>query len=377
MSALPGVNVVGHAQSEKGLGEVVRAMVRALAAARVPHGVSDYTDYLSENRDRTLVALLGDNAHPVNVIVVTALGLPPFVRARGPAFFRGKYNIGYWLWELPELPRPYHAAFAYLDEVWVASDYGREAIARASPVPVVKIPPPLPAEGLPVAKVGRAHFGLADGQRVFLFMFDAQSIVERKNPSALIAAFKRAFPKEGDARLVLKIGHAGRSLLARLRAEAADERVVVIDRVLDREEVNALIAMSDCYVSLHRSEGFGLTMAEAMALGRPVIATAYSANLDFMTSANSLLVRHRLVQLEKDHPPYPRGSAWADPDVEHAAELMRLVYAEPERARRLGERARADVMEYLSPRSVGARIAERLSLIDRELAARASVAEIR
>jgi glycosyltransferase involved in cell wall biosynthesis len=143
--------------------------------------------------------------------------------------------------------------------------------------------------------------------------------------------------------------------------------------VFDREEVLSLIELSDCYVSLHRSEGFGLTLAEAMALGKPVIATAHSANTDFMNVGNSLLVRYQLVRLERDLPPYPRGSVWADPDVEHAAELMRTVYQDPDRARRLGERGRDEVMAYLSPQAAGARMAERLALIGIDLEAPGSI----
>jgi len=370
---LPGVNVAGHALSEKGMGEVVRAMVRGLTAARIPHCVVDHTDGGSANRDRTLIGLLRENPYPVNLIHVNAEGLPGFVQLRGPGFFRGKYNIGYWLWELPDLPEAFHGSFSYLDEVWVSSDYGLEAVSRVSPIPVVKVPPPLPAEGLRTKGVGREYFGLQDHHRVFLFIFDAHSIVERKNPGAAIQAFKRAFPDDPDARLVLKLIHATRPLLERLLDEAADPRVLVIDRVFDREEVNSLIALSDCYVSLHRSEGFGLTLAEAMALGKPVIATAHSANLDFMNVNNSLLVRYEIVRLEQDFPPYPRGSAWADPDVNHAAELMRAVYEDPDRARQLGKRAREDVMAYLSPEAVGARIAERLAMIGRDLEAPGSI----
>jgi glycosyltransferase involved in cell wall biosynthesis len=245
-----------------------------------------------------------------------------------------------------------------------------------SPIPVVKVPPPLPAEGLKTWDVGREHFGLKDDQKVFLFMFDVQSIVERKNPAGVIDAFKRAFPRERDARLVLKLTHGSPAVIKGLHDHASDPRVIVIDRVFDREEVNSLLASSDCYVSLHRSEGFGLTMAEAMALGKPVIATAYSANLDFMNVGNSMLVRCRIVRLERDHPPYSRGSTWADPDVDHAAELMRAVYDDPARAREMGQRAREEVMAYLSPAAAGARISERLALIGRDLEARGSIFKV-
>jgi len=370
---LPGVNVTGHARSEKGMGEVLRSMVRGLEAAAIPHAVVDLEDQGSANRDRTLVGLQRENPYPVNLIHLNADGLPGVVQVLGAPFFRGRHNIGYWLWEQPEFPEKYHPGFAYLDEVWVASDYCLEALARVSPIPVVKVPPPLPEEGLRTRGVGRGYFGLDERQRVFLFMFDAHSIVERKNPRGLIRAFKRAFPDDPDARLVLKVVHAPRALLDGLADEAGDPRVVIIDRLLERDEVNSLLELSDCYVSLHRSEGFGLTLAEAMALGKPVIATGYSANLDFMNVGNSLLVRHQVVTLDRDHAPYPRGSTWAEPDLEHAAELMRAVAADPERARLLGQRARADVMAYLSPAAAGARIAGRLALVGRDPEAPGSV----
>ena len=201
---------------------------------------------------------------------------------------------------------------------------------------------------------------------MFLLMCDAQSILERKNPSGVIQAFKRAFRKEPDVRLVLKLVHGNSRIQQALQDEARDHRVLVLDRVFAREEINSLIEVSDCYVSLHRAEGFGLTLAEAMALGKPTIATAFSANLDFMNARNSLLVRYEMVRLKQDFPPYPRGSLWAEPDIDHAAELMRAVYEDPDRARQLGQRARGDILAYLSPEVVGARIRERLAMVGRD-----------
>lgn len=369
----PGVNVAGNGMSEKGVGEAVRAMVRSLTAARIPYCVIDQPDSGSANRDRTLVDVLQENPYPVNLIHFNAVALPWFVHVRGPKFFRGKYNIGYWLWELPELPEAFHGSFAYLDEVWVSSNYCLESVSRVSPVPVVKMPLALPVESMRTKGVGRDYFGLQERDCVFLFMFDAHSVVERKNPSGVIQAFKRAFPTDPDVRLVLKLAHGTRRIQQALQDEAGDSRIVVIDRVFDREEINSLIEVSDCYVSLHRSEGFGLTLAEAMALGKPVIATGYSANLDFMNASNSLLVQYEMVRLARDFPPYPRGSPWADPDIDHAAELMQAVYENPHRARQIGQRARRDIWAYLSPDVVGARIRERLAMIGRDLEAPGSI----
>ncbi|MGH7263835.1 MAG: glycosyltransferase, partial [Candidatus Rokuibacteriota bacterium] len=365
----PGVNLIGYAMSEKGLGEALRATARALDTTGLPYCVVDFPDAGSANADRSLVGVLADNPYPVNVIHLTPDQLPYLIRVRGSAFLRGKYNVGYWMWELPELPPALHGSFAYLDEVWVGSAWCLETIARVSPVPVVKIPLALPLDGVTGASGGRGAFGLPEGAFLVLFMFDAHSTLARKNPTGVIQAFRRAFKDAEDVGLVLKLGRGTPRIRRTLQDEAGEARVIVIDRVLERTEVNALIEASDCYVSLHRSEGFGLTMAEAMALGKPVIATGYSANTDFMTPANSLLVRYDLVALREDHPPYPRGGTWAEPDLDHAAELLRWVYENREAARRLGERAARDIRAYLAAPAVGRLIARRLEVIGRRMEA--------
>jgi glycosyltransferase involved in cell wall biosynthesis len=359
----PGVNIVGHAMSEKGVGEALRASVRSLNAATVPHVVIDFPDHGSANTDQTLHGFLDHNPYPVNLIHVNADILPSFLNAFGLSFLRGKYNIGFWVWELPEFPSIFHDNFAHLDEVWVPSGFCHDAVANASPVPVVKIPYSLPAGRLQTKGVGREYFGLPKDSCIFLFMFDVYSVLARKNPSGLIRAFKQAFGAGEDVRLVLKVVHADPAIRAAIADEAQDERILIIDQVLERAEVNSLIEVCDCYVSLHRSEGFGMTISESMALGKPVIATGYSGNTDFMTPCNSFPVGYDLVELDQDYGPYPRGSMWADPDVEHASHLMRLVYDDPKHARQVGERAARDIWQYLSPDAVGARIARRLELV--------------
>ncbi len=362
-TTVPGVNVIGHAMSEKGVGEALRATVRAIAAAAVPHAVVDVTDPGSRNRDRSVLGVLDHNPYPVNILHVTAEGLPILVNMRGADFLRDRYNIGFWMWELPELPPVFHGSFAYLDEVWVPSSYCLEAITRVSPIPVVRIPLALPPERLTTLPLGRAHFGLPDDAVIFLFMFDVQSIVQRKNPFGLIEAFRRAFPGTESVRLVIKAAHGSERLRQALRDAGGDTRLVVMDQILDRPELNSLIDASDCYASLHRSEGFGVTLAEAMALGKPVIATDYSANLDFMHAGNGLLVRYELVPLDQDYGPYPKGSLWADPDVDHASQLMRFVYEHRDRAAEIGQQARRDIWSLLSPDAVGGRIAQRLRIV--------------
>jgi glycosyltransferase involved in cell wall biosynthesis len=358
-----GLNVAGYAMSEKGVGEALRATVRALTAAGIGYGVLDVPDPTSENVDRQLIGLLRHNPYGVNLIHLNADALPHFIRQAGSRFLRNRYNIGFWMWEVPEFPAAFHGAFIYLDEVWVPSSIALEAISRVSPIPVLKVPLALPAGGLPTLDVGRDHFGLPKDATVFLFMFDIHSIPERKNPLGLIAAFRRAFGGDERVRLVVKTSHGGRQTTEALVRAAGDPRVIVMDRILDRREINTLMALSDCYVSLHRSEGFGITMAEAMALGKPVIGTGHSANLDFMRPGNSLLVDCRLVRLERDHGPYLRGSTWAEPDLDHAAELMRLVYDDPDRVGAIAREGQRDVTHYLAPERIGREIAARLAAI--------------
>jgi glycosyltransferase involved in cell wall biosynthesis len=213
--------------------------------------------------------------------------------------------------------------------------------------------------------VGRDHFGLPSDAFIFLFMFDFLSVFERKNPLAVVEAYKEAFGEDNKAMLVLKCSNAKAdpTNAAKLREAAKGTSIRLIDGYLSRMEVASLVSVCDTYVSLHRSEGFGLTMAEAMRAGKPVIATAYSANVDFMNAGNSFSVGYRLVEIEKDFGPYRRGSAWAEPNVKQAAELMRWVFEHREVAALVGSRAREDMTAHLSPAAVGKVMKDRLQII--------------
>ena len=241
-----------------------------------------------------------------------------------------------------------------------------ESISRSTSIPVVRVPHCLP-EQLPTLDLDRVHFGLPRDAFVFLFVFDFHSYMERKNPAAVIDAFNHAFRKNEDAVLVLKCSRPefNPTGLGALEEHAKGLPFQVIDQVLSREEINTLIRLSDCYVSLHRSEGFGLTIAEAMTLEKPVVATAYSGNMDFMTTGNSFPVNYRLVELDRDHGPYRKGNVWAEPDMEHAAELMRFVYENRDRANEIARKARQDILRQLSPQAVGELVKQRLVAVSR------------
>lgn len=275
-----------------------------------------------------------------------------------------KYNISLWFWELPKFPPEWEFAFEFFDEIWAASKYTAESIATVSPVPVVTIPLCLE---LPNVSLTRDDLNLPKDQFIFLFIFDFGSSFQRKNPFAAIQAFKQAFGHiDRDVTLVIKFANAHhypqhREELNNLVADLPN--VILIEGHIPKAEVYGLIANCDCYVSLHRAEGFGLTMAEAMYYGKPVIATAYSSNLDFMNVGNSFLVSYDLIETTEDYGAYPKGSIWADADVDHAAYLMRYVYDNYQESKQVGEKAARDIKTSLSPQTVGKKIKNRLEYI--------------
>jgi glycosyltransferase involved in cell wall biosynthesis len=357
-----GVNVAGYAQSEKGVGEAMRSELRNLEAAGIPYVVNNFVDHFSGNSDIS-VDTTRQNPYPVNLVHVNADQVEHFAATNGVAYFQDRYNIGHWVWELSRFPDAWQRSFDYFDEIWVPTAFSQDAVARNAPVPVVRIPYSLNPRA--PTTLTRGHFGWPTDRYVFLFIFDFSSYLDRKNPLGLLRAFQAAFAPDDEVLLVLKCVHPE---IAPAAWEAFCEavrvpNVMIMSEVLPRDEIDALVQLADCYVSLHRSEGFGLTIGEAMSHGKPVIATGYSGNMDFMTVANSLAVRHRLIELDRDHGPYKRGMVWADPDLEHAAELMRWAYANRERARAIGERARADIRAQFAPETVGAQVRARLQHI--------------
>jgi glycosyltransferase involved in cell wall biosynthesis/SAM-dependent methyltransferase len=359
-----GVNVAGYLGSVLGVGEAARQVIAALQAGGTPVAVHNLIPARSR-QDGALAPADGSGGrrHPINLICVNADALPAFADEAGTEFFKARYSIGLWWWEVSQFPERWLAAFNHVDEVWAGSRFVADALAQVSPVPVVHITQPVVVGQPP--PIDRATLGLPEGC-VFLFSFDYESVFERKNPLAVIEAFTAAFEPGSGAALVIKSINHEHDAASHERLRIAASRhpdVQLIDRYVSREERDALTAACDCYVSLHRSEGFGFTVAEAMALGRPVIATAYSGTMDFTTPENAYLVDYELVAIGPDAPPYPAHGEWARPDVDHAARLMRDVFDHPEQARARGARAQADIRERHSLEAAGKLMRDRLARV--------------
>ena len=360
-----GFNVAGFAQSIYGIGESTRAIWRAAQATGLPCVLLNIPSRVHLNADVSFRDFAQNNPYRINLMTFSFDYSRRFYRDMGPRFFDGRYNIGFWFWEQEQFPVRWHSAFDYYDEIWVPTEFVRKSIAAVSPVPVHKITHPLYLDEAE-AVADRARFGLPGNACVFLFTFDFFSTVQRKNPAAVVAAFRRAFGPQDSAVLVLKSINAGQNPAEResLGEKSEGANIVFIDSHLTRPEMNALFASADCYVSLHRSEGVGLGMAQAMYLGKPVIATNYSGNLEFMTPDNSLLVDYTMTELDEDAGSYERGSRWAEPNIEQAADFMHWVYQNRAEANTLGARAAADVRRILDPAKATAEIMQRVRELD-------------
>lgn len=337
----PGVNLLGYLTAELGLGEMGRIVHDALRAGGVPVACAVEEATVSNRTGLPAPASTGEPRFPVSLVCVNA-DQTATVLAAHPAVATDRYRIGLWAWELEEFPEWQHSAFGLLDEVWTVSRFCADAFARHSPIPVRVLPVPVRDPG-PVRLRERCP-----GEPVtFLFTFDYNSVGERKNPWGLVEAFRRAFSGRDDARLVLKAINAGKHPCdaERLRVLVADEpRVSLLERYLSVEELEALYAGADCYVSLHRSEGFGLTVAEAMARGLPVVATDYSGTAEFLDAATGWPVPYTMVPVPPGCPPYQPGALWAEPDLDAAAAALRQVADDPVEARRRGAAAREHVL---------------------------------
>ncbi len=360
-----GVTLVGYSQSEMGVGESVRLAFAALEACGVPVQVTTLsTNGAYPDKDRK-VKSTNSRRYKYSIVHVNADEFPRVVRESIGGDHAATDRIAYWAWELERFPEQFSYSFQFCREIWTPSEFCRKAIAENCPLPVIRIPHPIQ---VPIRDAdGPAEFGVDPDRFTFLTMFDMLSVYERKNPLATVKAFARALGRMERAELIVKVNsaHHNRPAMEELQAAAAGLPIRFIERTLTRPAVNSLIAASDCFVSLHRSEGFGLALAEAMFLGKPVIATGYSGNVDFMNSTNSFVVAYDMVPVSTGCEPYPAGERWADPSIDDAARLMVEVRRNSARRVAVGKSAQDYIKRTLSVEAVGAMMKKRLEVLER------------
>jgi glycosyltransferase involved in cell wall biosynthesis len=372
-----GVNVIGDFAATTGLMEAGRRLVHSLLDAGVPVSLEPHASGASRSSSRMtpeIAVLPQGRTHPIDLLLlnVNEMAAVPEAWLREPS--PPHYVIGAWFWELSGLPDEIAEQAVRVDEIWVASAFVRDTFRGIARKPVTVIPPTI---DVPVSEgFDATHFGIRPDAVVYFFNFDALSTAARKNPWGVIDAYCSAFTAEERARdvqLVMKVHNLerARALAVPLSRAVARADGLLMNVELRRGEMNGLLDRADVYVSLHRSEGFGLGLAEAMSLGTPVIATAYSGNLDFTTPENSCLVGYSMRRVTtEDHVHYPEaernyrsGLVWADPDVELAAKWMRLLYERPELREEIGARGAETIRAQYSSANQVAAITTRLDEI--------------
>ncbi|MBV9783878.1 MAG: glycosyltransferase [Acidisphaera sp.] len=360
------VTVVGHPFSTVGMGEQARAGFRALQAAAVPASVHDVFRYTRRGDPdlRDLVLLHEESVVPAGGVRVFHINgdevgsvLEAFAQSSD---FAAGYNIIVPAWELPRYPDIWKPQLQRFDEVWAISHFVRSSIAAA---------------GLAVHHVGqsveadfgnhlpRRFFDIRESAFALLSQCDTASYISRKNPFAVIELFTR-FRKLrpfDDVQLVLKL-RAGDCDLQEDFIRPADlpRGTALLRENYSSYAARSLIECCDCLLSLHRSEGFGRGMGEAMISGRLALATGWSGNCDYMTEENSLLVRYTLIDVKEGEYPHAAGQQWAEPDIDHALHLLLKALDDPSWARQIRRRGRLDASRTISNRSVGLRMLARL-----------------
>ena len=378
---VPGVNAIGDFGGGTGLIEATRRLVQTAASAGIDVEVTDFDLPVPKSSVRKLRAvdeLPRGRRHDIELwcVNVNEFRHVDDSTLRPPGDPR-RYVIGVWAWEAPSLPGWARTEVDRVDEIWVPSRFVRHSFRTATSKPITVWRHVVDASLPPDWQ--RSDFGLPDESVLFFFSFDANSSDGRKNPWGVVRAFERAFTEEErrrPARLVLKTQNLETHPPLRAALQESLERVngILIDDELPRDQMNALLGSIDVYASLHRAEGFGLGIAEAMFLGKPVIVTAYSGNMDYTTRTNSCLVGYHLRPIEEsdlDMSPhgkvvYEPGLMWAEPNTGQAARWMRYLYDHPEERTRIGAAGAATVRNQFNPGAVANVVATRLVQIRRD-----------
>ena len=367
------LTLIGHPFAPIGMGEQLRSQIAACDAVGLHHRVLDIFRH-SARTDDAHVALLGarerrDLPGGIRVFHVNGDEVDDVIAAadaRGR--FDGGYNVVVPAWELPRYPAVWADKLRRFDEVWALSRHVADSLATA------EIDSHLVGQSIepePGPLLPRRHFGIRESAFVLLHFLDLSSYATRKNPEAAIKLFAdlRAAHPFVDLQLVLKVKDAAAAAEGwRPPALADDPQVLTLTEPLDGLGVRSLIAACDCFVSLHRAEGFGRGLGEAMALGRLAMGTGWSGNLDFMTASNSLLVDSRLVPLAAGDYPHADGQSWAEPDVADAARLLSPILLDPTCGAATAERGRADVLRSHGHRAVGLRVLDQLERVATRMA---------
>jgi glycosyltransferase involved in cell wall biosynthesis len=352
------IAVIGYITAETGLGESVRGIIRSMDMANYATHLYDISGHYARSMDKEFSSRICDGSGPIPkyktcLLHVNADQVPHILREMPGSLLKlAEYRIGYWYWETETLPHGQAAAANYFDELWVATEFVREAlISSGVKIPVRVIPPALSA--LPEAPFDRSYFKLPEDRPICMSVFDATSFLGRKNPIAVIQSIKEIYDNEDDIKplLVLKTTNLKDSNREELLRLASPVDLRIINKYLSREETLSLVGLADCFISLHRAEGLGLSLIDAMRLGTPLVSTDYSGPKDFANDDTALLVPWEYCQASWDDGPY-YGSTWAEPNIKVAAQKIKKVIKRDEDVQKRTMRAKQKVEEHFSRKRI-------------------------
>ncbi len=370
-ATLPAVTLVGHPFAVLGMGRTHRMLFHALRAAGVT--VSSLDVYGGDRGIDARAAaqivphLTRDFSPSINIFTLNADEVAPSLKHLGQSLPDEAYNVIVPFWELENYPYAWVEQLSLFDEIWASSSHIANAIDLAVHAPVATLLHPI--EPKITRYQGRHAFGISESAYAFLLNFDFRSYSARKNPEGALQAFEALLQARPDAdvQLVLKVTgfREHPQALDRLRARLArlHGRVVLLAELMDDDTVNSLTCACDCFLSLHRAEGFGQGLADAMFFGKPVIATAYSGNMDFMSADDSLLVPYEMIALQPGDYPHADGQRWAEPDIADATQKMIALIDNPGIGRAIGDKAAVRIRTQLSLRATGLAYRMRLEQI--------------
>jgi glycosyltransferase involved in cell wall biosynthesis len=322
-----GVNLIGFPFSPTGIGEDLRMLAACLTRYNIPYSVIEDPYVTPAARSECLSGGTWRKTpdYPVNIICLPGGELFRLYAMLGNGYFRDRHTIGYMQWELPHWPEDLRNILNLLDEVWAPSSFTFGSVAEMWNGKLSLMP--LPVEITAHQALSREDLRLPKDNFIFLFVFDSLSFFRRKNPLTVVQAFQNAFSKNENVSLIIKTMHtANYEAQEQIKNLYGDERIHILNQHIPKQELLSLYACCDAYVSLHRSEGFGRTIAEAMLLGKPVIVSNYSGNTDFCNQDTAFLVNGRLVPVNPGEYPFHEGQYWFDADVVQAAEQLRLCF---------------------------------------------------
>ena len=359
-----GANLIGYAKGELGMGEHVRMVASSLDALDVPFDVVNVAAGNHGEEDSSINRWISERQRfATNIFHINADMMP----VESLKFGQGFYNIGYWAWELPNCPPQFDAALSVVDEIWACSEFTADAFRTRAEVPVISMPLAVEVPELSDRQFTKAHYGLPQDKFIYFFTFDALSMIDRKNPIGIVRAFNSAFPRGDEpVHLALKAMNTqyGGVLWKLLLDEIGDSaRITLFDRRFSKEETLGLNLACDAFVSLHRSEGFGRCLAEAMSYGKPVIATNYSGSCEFVHEETACPIDYKLVPVPEDSYPNSQDSVWADPDLDHASWAMRKLFDDEAFRRTKGLAGRQYIRENFNRKAIGERYKRRLEAI--------------